>query len=156
MHPIRTILYATDFSEPAQAAFGFADALARDYGAGLVVLYVDPPPRVHGEVVAQRQPDYDAGLWRCLESLRPQDPATRVERLLVEGDPVEEILHTATATGADLIVVGTHGRGGLGRLVLGSVAEQILRRASCPVVTIKPPSVREQADKPCTPHTVEK
>jgi nucleotide-binding universal stress UspA family protein len=60
-------------------------------------------------------------------------------QLLFVGDPAAEILRVAQAVKADLIVLGTHGRTGLGRLLMGSVAEQVVRRAPCPVVTVKAP-----------------
>jgi nucleotide-binding universal stress UspA family protein len=58
---------------------------------------------------------------------------------LAEGDPAAEIIRAAQETGAELIVMGTHGRTGLQRLLMGSVAEQVLRKASCPVLTVKAP-----------------
>jgi nucleotide-binding universal stress UspA family protein len=66
-------------------------------------------------------------------------PGVEAERRLEEGDPVEAILRVAEEIGADLIVMGTHGRTGLSRLFMGSVAEQVLRRAPCPVLTLKSP-----------------
>jgi len=63
----------------------------------------------------------------------------RAERRLAEGDAVEETLRVAQEANADLIVMGTHGWTGLGRLLMGSVAEQVVRRASCPVLTVKAP-----------------
>jgi nucleotide-binding universal stress UspA family protein len=65
-----------------------------------------------------------------------------VEQRLAEGDPAAEILHLATDTGCDMIVLGTHGRTGLDRLLMGSVAEQIVRKAPCPVLTVKAPQSR--------------
>jgi nucleotide-binding universal stress UspA family protein len=62
-----------------------------------------------------------------------------VERHVRDGDPSEEILAVARETRSDLIVMGTHGRTGVGRLLMGSVAEQVMRRATCPVLTVKTP-----------------
>jgi nucleotide-binding universal stress UspA family protein len=67
------------------------------------------------------------------------DQQIRAERRLEEGDPVTHILRVARETSCDLIVMGTHGRTGLGRLVMGSVAEQVVRKALCPVLTVKMP-----------------
>ena len=74
-----------------------------------------------------------------LSRLQPRDPKVRVEHLLQAGEPVEEILRVAREGPCDLIVMGTHGRTGLSRLLMGSVAEAVVRTASCPVVTIKSP-----------------
>jgi nucleotide-binding universal stress UspA family protein len=140
MLPIRTVLHPTDFSEHSDHAFRFACSVARDYGARLVLVHVVPPPLVHGEVVARRQPDgYHEQLARELDRLQPRDPETPVERLLKDGDPAAVILRVAEEVPCDLIVMGTHGRTGLGRLLMGSVAEQVVRRAPCPVLTVKLP-----------------
>jgi nucleotide-binding universal stress UspA family protein len=64
---------------------------------------------------------------------------------MTEGDAVDEILRVARDADADLIVLGTHGRTGLGRLLMGSVAEQVVRRAPCPVLVVKAPAEREAA-----------
>jgi universal stress protein A len=119
----------------SDAAFQLACALARDNKSRLVILHVVSPPQSHGEVVARRQDNgYHADLWRMLERMRPEATLS-VERRLEDGGAVETILRVAQEEGADLIVLGTHGRGALGKLLLGSVAEQIVRRASCPVLT---------------------
>jgi nucleotide-binding universal stress UspA family protein len=141
--PIRTILHPTDFSEPAACAFALACSLARDCGARLVVLHVDRPPVGHDAVIAHRQPEeYEKPLWDLLNRLRVPDPNVEIELRLVEGDPKTEILRGAEEEGCDLIVLGTQGRTGLPRLVVGSVAEQVLRHAGCPVLTVKAPSRR--------------
>jgi nucleotide-binding universal stress UspA family protein len=138
-----TILYPTDLEAATGAAFPLACALARDRGAGLLVLHVYPPPVCHGELVARRQPDsYYEDLEQRLHRHRPPDPTTPVEYRLVEGEAADEILRAAEDSGCDLIVMGTHGRTGLSRLLLGSVAEQVLRRAPCPVLTVKAAPVR--------------
>jgi nucleotide-binding universal stress UspA family protein len=136
MLPIKTILHPTDFSEVSEAALRLARALARDYKGRLVILHVVPPPLSHGEVVARRQGDgYHEDLWRMLDRMPPEDTAVSVERRLEDGDPVETILRVAQEEGASLIVLGTNGRGTLGKLLLGSVTDQVLRRAPCPVLT---------------------
>ena len=138
MLPIRTVLHPTDFSEPAACAFALACALARDGGARLVVLHVDRPPVGHDAVLANRRPEeYEKPLWDLLRQLKAPDPQVHVEHRLAEGDPKAEILRVAREEGCDLIVLGTQGRTGLPRLVLGSVAESILRKAGCPVLTVK-------------------
>lgn len=140
MQAIRTILHPTDFSEPAEHAFHLACSLARELGARLIVLYVDPPPVCHGELVARRQPNgYHEELWQKLNQIQAPDADGIVEHRLEEGEPGNEILQLATAENCDLIVMGTHGRAGLRRLLMGSVAEQVVRNAACPVLTVKSP-----------------
>jgi nucleotide-binding universal stress UspA family protein len=141
MLAIHTILHPTDFSDRSDFAFRVACALARDYGARLVLLHVVAPPVVvYGEGVVPPQPEYwQERLTEQLHRLEPPAPNGRAEHILKEGDAVTEILGTARAVGADLIVMGTHGRTGLARLLMGSVAEQVVRRAACPVLTVRMP-----------------
>ncbi|MCI0461375.1 MAG: universal stress protein [Gemmataceae bacterium] len=147
MHPLRTILYATDFSEPSRCAFPLACALARDYGARLVVLTVVPPPLFHGEVVARRQEGFYEDYWAELLKFKPADPGVAVEYALEKGDVVEAILAQAQQQACDLLVLGTHGRSGLGRLLVGSVAEQVMRKAPCPVLTVRAPLPQAVAEE---------
>lgn len=141
MLPIHTILHPTDYSERAEYAFRLACALAKDHGARLVVLHVAIPPTiVYGEgVVPPVPPDNDEHLWAKLEKVHSPIPNVVVERQLEQGEPIEEILRVAGDVHADMIVMGTHGRTGLRRLLMGSVAEQVVRKASCPVLTVKTP-----------------
>jgi len=140
MSTIHTILVPTDFSEYSDAAFRVASSLASEQEARLIVLHVNPPATMHGEVIDRREPNgYYDRLWEELYARKPLDPRTEVEHRLREGDPVEEILEAAKESSCDLIVMGTHGRSGLGRLLLGSIAEKIMREAPCPVLTINRP-----------------
>lgn len=147
MLPIRKILHPTDFSESSQSAFEFACSLARDYGAELLVLHVVP---VTGGFTANGiavpvPAEEPYGTRAKLAKVRPADHRVRVDHRLLSGDPVEEILKAAKAEKADVIVLGTHGTTGLARLLLGSVAESVLRAAECPVLTIKTPTVDRSA-----------
>jgi nucleotide-binding universal stress UspA family protein len=140
MLSIKTILHPTDFSEPSQCAFQLACALARDYGAKLVVLHVYPTPvlpTLSGTVVPLPLDAPRDELLDRLEHIQPRDPAIAVERVLLTGDPAFEIRRAAGVYHADVVVMGTHGRGGLSRLVMGSVAEQVSRGAECPVLTVR-------------------
>jgi nucleotide-binding universal stress UspA family protein len=136
MSYIHTILHATDLSETSQAAFKLACALARDYQAELIVLHVYPLP-INGadEVDRERDDDMEKDLLAALHKLTPPEPNIRISYRVEEGLPVEVILEVAQ--GCDMIVMGTHGRGGIGRALMGSVAEQVLREATCPVVTVR-------------------
>ena len=142
MLPIRTIIHPTDLTENSHYAFQMAFALARDYGANIVLLHVYPTPvypvadggalPVVVEVPREK-------LMKDLEDMTPPDSTVAVGRVLVEGDPAFEILRVANVYDADLIVMGTHGRGGLSRVVMGSVAEAVTRKANCPVLTVRVP-----------------
>ncbi|HTU17796.1 MAG TPA: universal stress protein [Gemmataceae bacterium] len=140
MLPLATILHPTDFSEHSEFAFRLACALARDYNARLVLLHVLPPPLViyaGGPVPAETWPSVEEAKER-LHQLEGQARRVRVESQVLEGDPVDMILRAAEETHSDVIVMGTHGRTALSRLLLGSVAESVLRRSPCPVLTAKP------------------
>jgi nucleotide-binding universal stress UspA family protein len=141
MLPVQTILHPTDFSEHSRPALELAFALARDYGARLVVLHaVAAPVVIYREAVVAPSPDeLRAAAWDQLEGLEVPGAGARVERRLGDGDAPAEILRAAQQLKADLIVMGTHGRTGLGRLLMGSVAEQVVRRAPCPVLTVRTP-----------------
>jgi nucleotide-binding universal stress UspA family protein len=149
MLPIRKILHATDFSEHSESAFRLACALARDYAAPLVLLHVHSPFVAYGDgLVAALPPDYTERLREDLRGLDPHDPRVVIERRLIEGDPAAEVLRVARESGCDLIVLGTHGRTGLGRLLMGSVAEAVVRKAPCPVLTVKTPTPMGKAVHP--------
>jgi nucleotide-binding universal stress UspA family protein len=153
MKPVQTILHPSDFSERSDYSFRFASLLARDLGARLIVLHAIPPApvAVQGELIAYVPPSEKCKeeLWEKLHNLRAEDPKVQVEHFLEEGDPASIILHVAETTPCDLIVMGTHGRTGLGRLLMGSVAEEVVRKAPCPVLTLKVPlSQKRPAAKP--------
>lgn len=136
---LRIILYATDLSELSDQAFPIARALAQDHRAALVILHVYPPPISYAEEVSRRPPDgYVASLWEAMHRYEVPEEAVEVTHRLAEGDPTKEILRVAEELKCDLIVLGTQGRTGLRRLLLGSVAENVLRQAPCPVVTVGP------------------
>lgn len=141
MLPIHTILHPTDFSERSEFAFRLACSLARDYNAHLILLHVEPLPTVvYGEGIVPFEPEYFLEESKTkLNRLQVPDPRIHVERVLKEGEPVLEILEVARDYHANLIVMGTHGRTGIGRLLMGSVAELVVRRAACPVLTVRTP-----------------
>ena len=137
MPTIRTILHPTDLSENSQPAFHMACALARDYGAKLVVLYIYPPP-VNGAEAVDRDRDnaFEEGLKEKLHQLVPDDRGVVIDYKGAESSsPAEAILDMAKQ--CDLVVMGTHGRTGLRRMLMGSVAEKVLREAACPVITVR-------------------
>jgi nucleotide-binding universal stress UspA family protein len=143
MLPIKTILCPTDFSEPSKLAFRMACNLAHDYSAQMIVLHImEPPPFVtYGEMekALQLPRGYRQELEDNLRQFQSPDSKVTVERCLREGDPVTEILSLAHERRCDVIVMGTHGRTGLAHFLMGSVAAQVVRRATCPVLTVKAP-----------------
>jgi nucleotide-binding universal stress UspA family protein len=148
MLPIKSILHPTDFSPQADYAYRLACALARDYSARLIVMHVKMLPTVaYGEFAAlPPEPEETMeNLKERLMELKPRDCA--VEYVLTEGVPAEEIVNVARDKQCDLILMGTHGRTGLGRLLMGSVAELVVRRASCPVLTVKTPFATQAAER---------
>jgi nucleotide-binding universal stress UspA family protein len=138
MLPFATILHPTDFSEHSKFAFRLASALARDYNARLILLHVIPLSTVTyaGGPVPAAWPSIEE-VEAKLGQLKRQAQHVRVESAVMEGDPVDMILRAAEETHSDVIVMGTHGRTALTRLLLGSVAELVLRKAPCPVLTVK-------------------
>jgi nucleotide-binding universal stress UspA family protein len=139
MLPIHKILHPTDFSDSAKPAFELACALARDYRATLVLVHVVPPTHVFAPdgiaVPFPIQDEYDA--QATLARMHPADPEVTVEYHVRDGDPIAQILKIATDDAIDVIVMGTHGASGLTRLLVGSVAESVMRKAPCPVLTVR-------------------
>jgi nucleotide-binding universal stress UspA family protein len=153
MFRIKSILHPTDFSQPSEYAFQTACALARDHGAKLVLLYVVPPFIATEAYVPPPSEEYREKVWEEFRQIQATVPAVRevrVETQITEGDPAHEIVRVAEEVGADLIVMATHGRTGLRRLLMGSVAEHVLRRAACPVLTVKapPPAPARAVEEP--------
>jgi nucleotide-binding universal stress UspA family protein len=139
---LKKILLPTDFSPNGKSVLGLATALARDSGATLLIVHVDQPPIGYGggDMGMLEPPQSEHDLEEMLKKVTATDPSVPCEHHLVTGDPAREIVRLAAAEGVDLIVMGTHGRGGLTRLLMGSVAEEVVRRAQCPVLSIKEPS----------------
>lgn len=138
----KKILFPTDFSTSSDAPLAYATALARDSGATLLIVHVEEPPLAYGGgemYYGAPEPDF-AGLERMLANVRPTDPAVPCERRLLTGSPAQTIVELATAEKVDLIVLGTHGRTGLRRLLMGSVAEAVIHAAPCPVLIYRAPS----------------
>ena len=140
---IKNILCAVDRSPSSLQAFGYAIALARWQKARLSLLEVveeAPSPGVtrapkSDRVPAETRTTLERDLRRVLTARRASD--VKVEISLRNGNVVQEILAQAKTSRPDLMVIGSHGRGGIQRLVLGSVAEKVLRLATCPVLTVR-------------------
>jgi nucleotide-binding universal stress UspA family protein len=140
------ILVPSDFSECSDAAVRYGLELARKFGARLHLLHViqDPatqPWAAEGFAVplldALDQWQRDAKVR--LEHAIPAEDRDNAVVTCAIASPCSEILRYAAANGIDLIVMGTHGRGGVSHMLLGSIAEKVVRRAPCPVLTVRQP-----------------
>jgi nucleotide-binding universal stress UspA family protein len=145
---IHKIMFPTDFSHCGDEALHFATSLARDSGASLLIVHVEEPPVAYGggEMYYGIPEPATEDLKKMLEAIKPTDPDVAYEHRLITGDPSTAVARLAESEGVDLIIMGTHGRTGISRLLMGSVAEAVVRRAPCPVLTYKQPST-EAASK---------
>jgi nucleotide-binding universal stress UspA family protein len=133
------ILFPTDFSTTGQTALELATSLARDRGAKLLIAHVEEPPLAYGGgelYYGMEEPDRRQ-LERMLSEVVPTDPQVGYEHRLLMGSPAGAIVHLAEKEGCELIVMPTHGRTGLMRVLMGSIAEEVVRKAKCPVLTVK-------------------
>jgi len=141
---VKKILYPTDFSPYSNQAYFHAVGLAETYGASLTVVYVYTPG-------SKEASGGDRRYWRSqLEQVRPANPDIAVHHAFLEGDPAAEISRYAADVGIDVIVIGTHGRTGVDRLVMGSVAERVMREAPCSVLVVKLPKGASAPERPQT------
>jgi nucleotide-binding universal stress UspA family protein len=140
----RPIMHATDFSPASRAAFAKAVELAKRDRAPLTITHVMPPPVMmmgDGYISPTTWDDISRGQRKAsqekLDALvtRARSAGVRARGLLLEGPPADRILRAAR--GAGLLVIGTHGRTGLARFILGSVASRVVAGARCPVVTVR-------------------
>jgi nucleotide-binding universal stress UspA family protein len=138
---IKKILYPTDFSSWSNQAYFHALALAVTHNASLTALFVYTPDKpIPG---APADPESARAYWQSqLEQIRPLDDRINIHHVLLEGDPADEIVRYCGEAGIDLVVMGTHGRTGIERTLLGSVAEKVLRDARCSVLVAKLPGSR--------------
>lgn len=135
-------LVPVDFSTCSQPAMEMATNLASGGDAILLIVHVEEPPVAYGGgemYYGIMEPSTD-DLMTMLERIVPSDPTVKFEHRLITGDPASAIVRLAEEEQADLIVLGTHGRTGLTRLLMGSVAEAVVRRAKCAVLTLKQPA----------------
>jgi nucleotide-binding universal stress UspA family protein len=145
---MQRILCPVDFSESADHAMRYAVALAETFGAELTLLHVVAPmiAALPGDISlpATLQTDIDELETACRERLeqlvgKMAPNGVPVQHKIINGVPFVEIIRYARETETDLIVMGTHGRTGLGHLLIGSVAERVVRKSPCPVLTVKHP-----------------
>ncbi len=147
MIAIKKILFPTDFSECAKTAQEYAWALAGQFQAELHVLNVladvmmmMPEPGSALSLPQNYLLDLKTEAEKALDKVFPDAAKSgrKVIRVLRMGNPFVEIVRYAAETNIDLIVVGTHGRGAIAHMLLGSVAEKVVRKAKCPVLTVRP------------------
>lgn len=153
---IRSLLLPTDFSECASYALSYATDLARDQGASIICVHVVEPvvPTVGYTGMAEPLPMADISgqledsATRELPKISGREECTglEVEEVIARGDAASEIVRVAKDRGVDLIVIASHGRTGLGRILFGSTAEAVVRHAPCPVLVVKPPQTEEASD----------
>ncbi len=145
MDAIRKILVPTDFSAHADEAFRVAHTLARAVGAEVILFHVARPPAVvsEGGKLLENPANADAAnLWDRFHGLQPADAKVRVVHQVIVADKPRagHILELLDKLGCDLIVMGTHGRSWLKHRLFGSVTEEVVRLAHCPVMVVKAPA----------------
>jgi len=149
---IEKILFPTDFSQGSYHALPYAVDLTKYYNAKLYILHViyDIATAAYSHVPHISMDEFYKELseWAqkeietcCIEEIRG---LTGVEKVVLKGVPYEEIIKFAAKEKIDMIVIGTHGRAGLERFIFGSTAERVVRKAPCPVMTVRLPEHREK------------
>ncbi len=150
MVPIRRILFPTDFSEHADYAWPYALQFAQEFGAEVHLLHVvAQPPRVSEAYAMNFNPEKfaqaltteaQASLDRLVHAAKDRNVECR--SAVRVGVDFHEIINYARTSQVDLIIMATHGRTGLAHTLVGSVAEKVVRKAPCPVLTVKHPAMR--------------
>lgn len=145
MIALKHVLVPTDFSETSEAALAYGKAFAEAFGATLHVIHIIEEPygqpwavEAYGFSLAALQDEWIKEAETRMAKILTDAERTSLQAVTrtVLGHPVMEILRYAKEQAADLIVMGTHGRGPLGHMVMGSVAERVVRKAPCPVLTV--------------------
>ena len=145
------LLVPVDFSEDANQALEYAIALASTLGARVILLHVmqSPPwggvdmdvtlPHAYSQFIQHLEAEVTHRMQACLERVTAR--GLEGEMAVVHGEPFQEILDTAKKQQVDLIIMGTHGRTGLQHVLMGSVAEKVVRLAPCPVLVVRQPTL---------------
>lgn len=145
----KKMLFCTDFSENSHYAFTYALDLAKTYKSSLIILHVTPPP-VHPEQLsiylpAEKLEELKKSQRQEMDHLLKENYLKKIAHfrnvrvVFKEGEPFVEIIRMARKESAGLIVMGTHGRTGLDHVFFGSTAERVVRKAPCPVLTVRLP-----------------
>jgi nucleotide-binding universal stress UspA family protein len=149
---VETILFPTDFSEGSFHALPYAVDLTRHYHARLYILHIiydftkatdSHVPHISADEIYNEMLDWAQKEIEscCIEEIRGLN---NVEKVVHKGVPYEEIIKFAADNKIDMIVMGTYGRVGLERFIFGSTAERVVRKAPCPVMTVRIPEHRER------------
>jgi nucleotide-binding universal stress UspA family protein len=149
MISLTRILVPTDFSEPSEIAVNYAKALAENFDAALHILHViEERELVYGKLSSSSFSSLNSIIEEIEKNVRErldnvltqsEREQYRAELVLLTGTPFVEIIRYARARSIDLIVLGTHGRGPIAHMLMGSVAEKVVRKAPCPVLTVRHP-----------------
>lgn len=144
--PVKNILVPVDFSESSKRALEYALPLAEKLGATLTLIHVIEPRITPEDFMLGTETDVVDAQWiksarNMLDSLRQEKIQTDINSMSIvtKGKPWQQIIATAKAVAADLIIIATHGRTGLKHVFLGSTAECVVRHAHCPVLTVREP-----------------
>ncbi len=149
MAEIKRILFATDFSENSKWALTYALSFSQKYDARLIILHVIQPPSyplgMYAEISFDAMDKFSRSMGEAAEKEMKNLRETELgefknyETLVITGTPFLEIIRTAREKEVDLIIVGTHGRTGLDHVLFGSTAEKVVRKAPCPVLSVRLP-----------------
>ncbi len=146
MQPVKRILVPIDLSRESQPAISLATTLAKANGADLILCHVSMSPLTADLMYAHSEfQEVMERERKAFEQVIPDDSSVRFSHKFLNGNPGPEIVRIADEAACDMIVIGTHGRTGIVRLVLGSVAEYVIRNSNVPVVTVKIP--RQEVEK---------
>lgn len=137
---VRRILLATDLSPASEGATRHAIDLARDLAASLLIVSVIDPtargvPGGRAQRMDQRRADRESAAQEVV--IRGRAAGVPVSFMVWEGEPGPSIVDAATSEQVDMVIVGSHGRGSMGRLLIGSVSEHVVRNAPCPVLVVR-------------------
>jgi nucleotide-binding universal stress UspA family protein len=145
MNARKTILVPVDFSPQSKAALEYAAAFAKDSGAELLIVHaMDLSIR---RIEGLEPVDALGGLDAALHDVKPTDESIPCAYRMLDGPPAQAILKIADEENVEMIVMGTHGRSGVPRLLMGSVAEAVVQKAKCPVLTLRQPTEKATAGK---------
>jgi nucleotide-binding universal stress UspA family protein len=141
MIALKQMLIPTDFSEPSGVALRYAKAFAQTFQASMHLLHIIEPVYYGWEVPPVIDEEIDRGVEKQMNALLTDDERSQFRAQFVHrrGSAFVEIVRYAREQNIDLIVMGTHGRGPIAHMLLGSVAEKVVRKAPCPVLTVRHP-----------------
>lgn len=147
---VKNILVPVDFSDSGDVAMAYAVSLAREYDAQMHLVHVYEQPFAYGNAgfagtpIPAEIPPADLNEEQAKLDLVTPAEDVKFRREFIVGSPADDLVKYAKENEIDLVVMGTHGRTGLTRLLMGSVAEGVVRRSPCPVLTIKQPTDKLQ------------